>query len=367
VIWTSVLASNAPDLDFVTRAFAHDRQLAYLLQHRGYTHTVLLALPIGALLAAGCSLLLRVRGGEWSRVLGAGALAALLHVAFDALNNYGVHPFFPFDNRWYYGDAVFIVEPLLLAVLLPLLAHRSTPLGGRVLGFSLCALLLGLVWYLGFMPRGVAIATSATLSCAWLLQQRAGASARPALWGAALIVCVFAVGAWRARNALTEQLGRLAPGERIAQLVTTPFPGNPLCWAGLLVTTDAAGNYRARFAGLSLAPALVRREACAFMPRGKPTAPLQRSTLAPDSALRFTAEFRAPLQQLRALRREHCDADAALHFLRVPYWTDGRRPVLGDLRYDNEPGLEFAERALNGDCRDAVPPWVPPLSALLSR
>ncbi|WP_370466973.1 metal-dependent hydrolase, partial [Salmonella enterica] len=42
-------------------------------------------------------------------------LATLLHIALDFTNSYGVHPFWPFDNRWYYGDAVFIVEPLFWA------------------------------------------------------------------------------------------------------------------------------------------------------------------------------------------------------------------------------------------------------------
>jgi inner membrane protein len=30
----------------------------------------------------------------------------------DSLNVYGVHPLWPFDPNWYYGDLVFIVEPV---------------------------------------------------------------------------------------------------------------------------------------------------------------------------------------------------------------------------------------------------------------
>jgi inner membrane protein len=39
------------------------------------------------------------------------------HVFLDYLNNYGVRLLTPFDWRWFYGDAVFIVDPWLWLVL----------------------------------------------------------------------------------------------------------------------------------------------------------------------------------------------------------------------------------------------------------
>jgi hypothetical protein len=55
-----------------------------------------------------------------------------------------------------------------------------------------------------------------------------------------------------------------------------------------------------------------------------------------------------------------------LRFARVPYWTSGREPaLLGDLRYDSAPALEFAEMEVGGDCRDWIPPWLPPRADLL--
>jgi inner membrane protein len=35
-----------------------------------------------------------------------------LHLLMDFTNSYGVHPWYPFDGRWLYGDMVFIIEPL---------------------------------------------------------------------------------------------------------------------------------------------------------------------------------------------------------------------------------------------------------------
>ena len=40
------------------------------------------------------------------------ALGFALHLAMDFTNSYGVHPWYPFDGRWVYGDMVFIIEPL---------------------------------------------------------------------------------------------------------------------------------------------------------------------------------------------------------------------------------------------------------------
>ncbi len=44
-------------------------------------------------------------------------LAGLSHILLDYTNNYGVRPFWPFSERWYSGDIVFIVDPILLVIL----------------------------------------------------------------------------------------------------------------------------------------------------------------------------------------------------------------------------------------------------------
>jgi inner membrane protein len=44
-------------------------------------------------------------------------LAGLGHILLDYTNNYGVRPFWPFAEKWYSWDIVFIVEPIILILL----------------------------------------------------------------------------------------------------------------------------------------------------------------------------------------------------------------------------------------------------------
>ena len=44
-------------------------------------------------------------------LLGLAALAVITHPMLDWLNNYGMRWLMPFDGRWSYGDALFIVDP----------------------------------------------------------------------------------------------------------------------------------------------------------------------------------------------------------------------------------------------------------------
>jgi inner membrane protein len=111
-----MIAANLPDVDVLV--FASD--LPAVAFRRGWTHGILAQalLPI-ALTAAMLSVdrLSPGRSGDQSvRARGLLLLAyvgVLSHVALDLLNNYGVRLLMPFSNRWFYGDAVFIVDPWL--------------------------------------------------------------------------------------------------------------------------------------------------------------------------------------------------------------------------------------------------------------
>src|SRR5687768_1114261 len=82
-------------------------------------------------------------------------LTPLLHIAMDFGNNYGVHPFWPLDNRWFYGDSIFIIEPLFWAACAPLaFIFRTRP--ARFIVWLLMVAAIGLVFFIGMVPRPIA-------------------------------------------------------------------------------------------------------------------------------------------------------------------------------------------------------------------
>jgi inner membrane protein len=50
-------------------------------------------------------------------VLWLGALSVLTHPTLDFLNNYGIRWLMPFDGSWFYGDALFIIDPWIWMLL----------------------------------------------------------------------------------------------------------------------------------------------------------------------------------------------------------------------------------------------------------
>jgi inner membrane protein len=363
LVATSVLASNAPDLDFVTGFFGGDRRLIYLLEHRGLSHTLLFALGFGALIGFGCALVMRLRGRRERLMLSLlGAAACLLHIGCDFLNDYGVHPLYPFDDRWFYGDSVFIVEPLWIAVLLPLPTlfgwSKPTRVLCRALGLGLFALCLYV------LPPWRTVAVTAALFVAEVGQRKLGPRAAPALVASLGVIAAFALGGQLGEAQVREALKSDVPSERILDIASTPAPADPTCHRVLALSLDARGMYRARIASSQL---FGSSRACQLLP-SSPTAPLAAADVRGTDRVRFESVFQAPASELRALASAKCDAAALLRFIRVPFWLEEPEgTVLGDLRYDRAPGLEFAERKLTGVC-DGVGRlrWAPPRGDLLA-
>jgi len=121
---TLTLAAEAPDLDVLSRfagpafGFAH---------HRGFTHSFLGILLDAAVVVGFVYLIWRLRGRKlkdpslpprWGLLFLYACLAGLSHILLDFTNNYGVRPFWPFSEKWYSWDIVFIFEPVLFAFLL---------------------------------------------------------------------------------------------------------------------------------------------------------------------------------------------------------------------------------------------------------
>jgi inner membrane protein len=114
-----VIGANAPDIDIVAAFGGADEALYW---RRGLTHGVLgvALLPVaimGVLLLWDRSLRLKLRSdaapARARPLLALALLAVLTHPALDWLNSYGVRLLMPFDGTWFYGDALFIIDPWL--------------------------------------------------------------------------------------------------------------------------------------------------------------------------------------------------------------------------------------------------------------
>ena len=117
---TLMIAANLPDVDVLV--FASD--LPAVAFRRGWTHGILAQTLLPIALTAAMIGVARVFPGRADdqpvRTRGLLLLSyvgVLSHVALDLLNNYGVRLLMPFSNRWFYGDAVFIVDPWLWLIL----------------------------------------------------------------------------------------------------------------------------------------------------------------------------------------------------------------------------------------------------------
>ena len=145
---TLTLAAEAADLDIVGQfrgpvfGFAH---------HRGFTHSFLGVPLVAAAVVAFMYLIWRIRGRKthianlpprWGLLYLYASLAGLSHILLDFTNNYGVRPFWPFSEKWYSWDIVYIVEPVMLVLLIggltlpSLFALINEEIGARSHGFK---------------------------------------------------------------------------------------------------------------------------------------------------------------------------------------------------------------------------------------
>lgn len=161
----SLIANNFPDVDTVLGPVTGGK-IGYLLQHRGYTHTFVMAIPQALFLWSLFWLWYRRRGG-----MGHGLVLLVLavtgigtHIALDSLNSYGVHPFWPWVDRWFYADTLFIVEPWIWLSLLPALYFSAPSPTIRLLLVGVFLLGTGVVWWAPYIPVVIALAMT-TWAC----------------------------------------------------------------------------------------------------------------------------------------------------------------------------------------------------------
>jgi len=217
------LAAEAPDLDVIA---LFGRAGFGLAHHRGFTHSFLGSFLVAGVVVGFVYLLWRsgfITGSKklssrilrrkptqsllprWGLLYTLAYFASLSHILLDFTNHYGVRPFWPFSERWYSWDIVFIYEPVLLVVLI----------GALVLP-SLFALINSEIGAGSRGPKGH-LAAIVALVCVCVL------------WG---------VRDYEHRRAVSALDARLYRDQDPKLIGAYPLPGNPFQWYGVVETQD---------------------------------------------------------------------------------------------------------------------------------
>lgn len=364
----AIVAANLPDLDLVYTSITPP-PLGYLLHHRGHTHTVIGVAVLALLLVFSYRALKpvkRLQMATRAKLLSLIVVAAASHLLLDALNSYGVHPFYPFDSTWYFGDAVFIFEPwlwVLLGIAAASNARSRVARAGAVLPVVILPVAMLAV---GMIPIEAGVALLAVgLPFTWIagrlsIRTRAGVAITASL----LLVGALVAASRTARAAAAEALGPEIRG-RLVDVVLTPNPASPLCWAVIGIELDESGGEYVMWRGtLSIAPTWKAPTACVSHRFGLDPEP-SRSVGAGALALR--PEVRQPLEPLRRLSSGDCWARAWLQFGRAPVFTG---EAIFDLRFAQRLGQNFTvmpigRQAVRSGCPPFVTNWGLPRADLL--
>ena len=255
-----LIGANAPDIDALTY-FGGD--YASLAHRRGWTHGVL-ALVVWPFVVAGALLAFdrvrrRYRPGltpaRAGPLLAVSTIAVLTHPTLDWLNNYGMRWLMPFDGRWFYGDALFIIDPWVWLALggVLFLAHseRAAAKAAWAL-FALAASILvfvtddvpvvsRVVWAVGVALFAGARLAGVTARSRPATIERAAASAL-ALVASYMILCVLANIPARAEvRAILASTGVADVGD----VMIGPVPANP--FGGYVVAETPDAYYTGRW------------------------------------------------------------------------------------------------------------------------
>lgn len=247
-----VLGANAPDVDVFAYFAGSFEAIAF---RRGLTHGVpaLLVWPLvlaGLLLAWDRWVRLRrdpaappARAGP---LLAVSTLAVVTHPTLDWLNNYGLRWLVPFDGRWSYGDALFIVDPwvwLVLGGAAFLTFSRSRLARVRWTVFALIASLLvvGTGELVPLLTRVLwLVGIAALLAARWWLRDASPATLERAaqIMVAVTVVYIVAMVSSSARARADVRAAVAARGIVPEAVMVAPSPGDPFGGDVVVMTRD---------------------------------------------------------------------------------------------------------------------------------
>lgn len=370
----SIIANNLPDIDILLSVF-DTSSLGYLLNHRGHTHTLAMAWPQAIYLVAIVLYVAKRKGYNLSfyQSLVTGLVAVIglhLHIGLDYLNTYGVHPFWPLDNHWYFGDVLFIMEPLLWCILIACCAETTK---NKILHYSLLTVALVLC------VLGVFVGLLQWLSIAglvafyiFLINSFRDKAPLKILRKSFVFVAVVVGMFWGSSYATKFQLLKITnkfrqAGGRVTDVVLTPLPVQPFCTVFQVVELRD-GMYRVHMGVQRHEPFGIQVPCPNNLRVDKALPGLRRHPLAKYSKKDATSWrwlYEQPVKEVLDPARTNCKYRAWLQFSRLPAVWDNE---YNDLRFAMKRRENFS-RYVNTGADDECPPWkvpwIPPLSDLL--
>lgn len=122
---TVILAAEAPDVDVLARLKG---PVFGFVHNRGFTHSFVGVALVSAAVVCFIYTVWRFSGRNvkdhsrlsprWGLLLGFSYLAGLSHILLDFTDSYGVRAYWPFSDRWYSWDIVYIADPVVTLLLL---------------------------------------------------------------------------------------------------------------------------------------------------------------------------------------------------------------------------------------------------------
>ncbi|HYV05413.1 MAG TPA: metal-dependent hydrolase, partial [Blastocatellia bacterium] len=251
-----IVSSNLPDIDNVT--WLVGGTISSLQHHRGFTHGFLGLVLLAAVLTFVLTFLdrrFRLRSDPFRRPLRPfrifliSCVGGLGHTFMDFTNVYGIRPFAPFSERWFYGDLVFVADPWIWLILGSSVVWLTTTDAARTFGWVVVGTIASAVVMLSLRaPSEQLAAIPATARVIWFCGlafivtgalfgwRRAGSKlARYSLFVLALYYC----GMWMSHQSAIKQARASAPNQDLTSLAVWPAPVNPLLWQGAATAADS--------------------------------------------------------------------------------------------------------------------------------
>ncbi|HKP46883.1 MAG TPA: metal-dependent hydrolase [Pyrinomonadaceae bacterium] len=257
-----LLAANSPDADIL--ALAGGRWF-YLQNHRGITHSILgaavlaIALPLIFYLIDLLISSIRKRPGvvRFRGLMLASVIATATHPLLDWTNNYGVRFLLPWDARWFYGDLVFIMDPVMWLVLGGATFLVTANSRRKLVFWIVIASITTLLVLIGPVARaGLANAwplrliwISALVALVILHKRQSVRSSGTKLPRGALALITLYLAALAGLHAIAfNQLTRVASqvvaaNERPLAMAAMPTLANPLRWLCVIATEKSAYRF----------------------------------------------------------------------------------------------------------------------------